>query len=146
VPTRKGGLGFGRSRGEDSGVLIPDEVLGPHGIAFFEPLPAHAATRQVGGRWEARFADGRWRPIENPLDRAALNADGLRRFLREDDRDFVVKVHPVVTSSAPLVDSTDTCAVVALGDVPAWIAGLPAQQSLSAARLQRVRRLPDGMA
>jgi len=58
----------------------------------------------------------------------------------------LVKVHPVVTSSAPQVDRTDTCAVVALGDVPAWIAALPAQRSLSAARLQRVRRLPDGMA
>src|SRR5450759_688609 len=53
------------------GRTIPDVVLGPHGIAFFEPLPPPATSRQVGGRWEARFSDGRWRPIENPLDRAA---------------------------------------------------------------------------
>lgn len=127
------------------GRQIPDVVLGPHGIAFFELLPPPAATRQVGGRWEARFADGRWRPIENPLDRAARDADGLRRFLAEDDRDFIVKVHPVVTSSAPQVERTDTCAVVALGDVPGWIAALPAQRSLSAARLQHVRLLLDGL-
>jgi hypothetical protein len=123
------------------GRTIPDVVLGPHGIAFFEPLPPPAASRQVGGRWEARFSDGRWRPIENPLDRAARDADGLRRFLAEDDRDFVVKVHPVVTASAPQVGRTDTCAVVALADVPGWIAALPAQRSLSQARLQHVREV-----
>ncbi len=128
------------------GRQIPDVVLGPHGIAFFEPLPPPAASRQVGGRWEARFADGRWRPIENPLDRAARDADGLRRFLAEDERDFVVKVHPVVTSTAPQVERTDTCAVVALDHVPGWIASLPAQRSLSGPRLQRVRDLLAGMA
>jgi hypothetical protein len=125
------------------GRQIPDVVLGPHGIAFFEPLPPPAATRQVGGRWEARFSDGLWRPIENPLDRAARDADSLRRYLAEDDRDFVVKVHPVVTSIAPQVERTDTCAVVPLGAVPGWIAALPVQRSLSAARLQHVRDLLD---
>jgi hypothetical protein len=123
--------------------MIPDVVLGPHGIAFFEQLPPPAATRQVGGRWEARFSDGRWRPIENPLERAARDADGLRRFLAEDDRDFVVKVHAVVTSIAPQVERTDTCAVVPLANVAGWIAALPVQRSLSAARLQHVRELLD---
>ncbi len=125
------------------GRLIPDVVLGPHGIAFFEPLPPPAATRTVGGRWEARFDDGRWRPIENPLDRAARDGDGLRRFLAEDDRDFVVKVHPVVVSKAPELERTDACGVLALDDVPGWIASLPAQRSLSADRLQHVRDLLD---
>lgn len=128
------------------GRTIPDVVLGPHGIAFFEPLPPPVASRQVGGRWEARFSDGRWRPIENPLDRAARDADGLRRFLAEDDRDFVVKVHPVVTATLPQVERTDTCAVVALADVPGWIAALPAQRSLSPARLQHVREVLDRIA
>ena len=56
--------------------------------------------------------------MENPLDRAARDVDGLRRFLAADDRDFAVKVFPTVTSSGPLVQRTDTCAVVALHDVP----------------------------
>ncbi len=128
------------------GRQVPDVVLGPHGIAFFEPLPPPAATRHVGGRWEARFADGTWRPIENPLDRAARTADSLRRFLAEGDRDFVVRVHAVVTSSAPQVERTDTCAVVALKDVPGWIAALPAQRSLSPARLRHLRELLEGLA
>ena len=125
---------------------IPDVVLGPHGVAFFEPLPLPAATRNVGGRWEARFDDGRWRPIENPLDRATRDADGLRRYLAEDDRDFVVKVHPVVVAKAPQVERTDTCAVLALDDVPGWIAALPAQRSLTADRLQHVRELLSQLA
>jgi len=128
------------------GRRVSDVVLGPHGIAFFEALPPHAATRHVGSRWEARFADGTWRPIENPLERAARTADSLRRFLAEGDRDFVVRVHAVVTSSAPQVERTDTCAVVALKDVPGWIAALPAQRSLSAARLTRLRELLEGLA
>jgi hypothetical protein len=123
------------------GRTIPDVVVGPHGIAFFEQLPPVTATRQVGGRWEARFSDARWRPIENPFDRAARDADSLRRLLAEDDRDFVVKVHPALTSIAPHVQRTETCAVVPLADVPGWLAALPAQRSLSEARLEHVRQL-----
>ena len=128
------------------GRRVPDVVLGRHGIAFFEPLPPPAGTRHVGGRWEARFEDGTWRPIENPLDRAARTADSLRRFLAEGDRDFVVRVHAVVTSSDPQVARTDSCAVVALRDVPGWIAALPAQRSLSPDRLTQLRELLEGLA
>jgi hypothetical protein len=128
------------------GRRVPDVVLGPHGIAFFEPLPPPTATRHLGGRWEARFADGTWRPIENPLDRAARTADSLRRFLAQGDRDFVVKVHPAVTSNEPQVERTVSCAVVALRDVPSWIAALPAQRGLSPDRLQHVRELLHGLA
>ena len=53
------------------GRRIPDVVVGPHGVAFFEPLPPLAAVRRMGDRWEVRFSDRRWRPIENPLQRAA---------------------------------------------------------------------------
>jgi hypothetical protein len=128
------------------GRQIPDVVLGSHGIAFFEPLPPPATTRRVDGRWEARLGDGSWRQIESPLDRAARDADSMRRFLAADDRDFIVKVHPAVMSSAPQVERTRTCAVVALADVPGWIAALPAQRSLSADRLQRLRLLLEGLA
>ena len=53
------------------GRRIPDVVVGPHGVAFFEPLPPPAAVRRTGERWEVRFSDRRWRPIENPLQRAS---------------------------------------------------------------------------
>jgi hypothetical protein len=128
------------------GRRVPDVVLGPHGIAFFEPLPPLAGTRHAGGRWEARFADGTWRPIENPLERAARTAECLRRFLAAGDRDFAVRVHAAVTSGAPHVERTDTCAVVALHEVPGWIAALPAQRSLTPARVAQLRAVLDGLA
>lgn len=132
------------------GRQIPDVVLGPHGIVFFELLPRPASSRHVGSHWEARFVDGGWRPIENPLERAARDADGLRRFLEAEDCGFVVRVHAAVTSStsrgAPQVDRSGACSVVPLGDVPGWLAALPAQRSLSASRLQLLREILERLA
>ena len=44
------------------------------------------------------------------------------------------------------LDRIDGCAVVALDDVPAWLAALPAQRGLSADRLARVRDSPATVA
>jgi hypothetical protein len=132
------------------GRAIPDVVLGPHGIAFFEMLPAVASLRHVGSHWEGRSVDGGWRPIENPLERAARDGDALRRFLESVDCDFVVRVYPVVTSGtrpgAFGVELTGACSVVPLADVPGWLGSLRAQRSLSATRLQRIRQILEGLA
>jgi hypothetical protein len=132
------------------GRAIPDVVLGPHGVAFFEVLPAPASSRHVGSRWEARFVDGAWRPAENPLERAARDGDALRRFLESVDCGFVVRVYPVVTSSARPgafgAELTGACSVVPLADVPGWLASLRAQRSLSATRLQRIRLVLESLA
>jgi len=114
---------------------IPDVVVGPHGVAFFEPLPPAAATRRSGERWEARFADGTWRPIENPLERAGRDADRLRRHLEAQERDFAVRVQSAVLGDPGSVGRTDGCSVVAPDDVPAWLAALPAQRGLTSDRL-----------
>ena len=37
------------------------------------------------------MTNGRWVPIENPLDRATRDAERVRRWLATDDRDFVIK-------------------------------------------------------
>ena len=107
------------------GRRIPDVVVGPHGVAFFEPLPPLAAVRRMGDRWEVQFSDRRWRPIENPLQRAARDSERLRRHLEAEERDFVVRVTAAVLSGEHAVGRIDGCAVVALDDVPAWIAALP---------------------
>ncbi|MFH0751215.1 MAG: hypothetical protein V2B17_05210 [Chloroflexota bacterium] len=120
---------------------IPDVVVGQHGVAFFESLPPAAATRRTGERWEARFADRTWRPIENPLQRAARDAERLRRHLEAQDRDFVVRVQAAVLGDSRAVSRTDGCSVVAPDDVPAWLAALPAQRGLSPDRLARLREL-----
>jgi len=117
------------------GRRIPDVVVGPHGIAFFESLPPAAASRRTGERWEVRFADQTWRPIENPLERAARSADRLRRHLEAQERDFVVRVQPAVLGDPGAVGRTDACSVVAPDDVPAWLAALPAQRGLTPDRL-----------
>lgn len=132
------------------GRAIPDVVLGPHGIAFFETLPAPATSRHVGSRWEARSVDGEWRPIENPLERAARDGDALRRYLESVDCGFVVRVYPVVTSRARPgafeAELTGACSVVPLADVPGWLGSLRAQRSLSETRLQRIRQTLESLA
>jgi len=125
---------------------IPDIVVGPHGVAIFEALPPAAATRRTGDRWEARFSDRTWRPIENPLQRAARDADRLRRHLGAQERDFVVRVQAAVLGDEHALDRIEGCAVVAVADVPAWLAALPAQRGLSADRLAHVRELLTDLA
>ncbi len=128
------------------GRSIPDVVVGPHGVALFEPLPPASATRRSGERWEARFADGTWRPIENPLQRAARDADRLRRHLEAQERDFAVRVQGAVLGDPRGVGRTDGCSVVAPDDVPAWLAALPAQRGLTSDRLAHLREVLTDLA
>jgi hypothetical protein len=121
------------------GRRIPDVVVGPHGIAILEPLPPAEAARRSGERWEVRFDDGRWHPIECPLQRAARDAERLRSHLGAEELDVVVRVQAAVIGDPAAVRRTESCAVVALADVPAWLAALPAQRGLSDARLAGIR-------
>jgi hypothetical protein len=120
------------------GYVIPELVIGPHGVAIFEELPPAAVSRQVGGRWEVRMTDGRWLPIENPLDRATRDAERVRRWLATDDRDFVIKVYAAVIGPGSIVPRTPTCAVIERDQIPAFLASLPPQRSLTPTRLQRI--------
>lgn len=128
------------------GRRIPDLVVGPHGVAFFEQLPPPAAVRRTGDRWELRFADHGWRSIENPLQRAARDAERLRRHLEGEERDFVVRVSAAVLGDQHAVNRIDGCAVVRLDDVPAWLAALPAQRSLTPDRLAHLRGVLEALA
>jgi hypothetical protein len=118
--------------------LIPELIVGPHGVAIFEELPPLGASRHVGGRWEARLGDGRWLPIENPFDRASRDADRVRRWLATDDRDFVVKVYAAVIAPDLSLPRTPTCAVITRDQVSAFLASLPPQRSLTVSRRQRI--------
>ncbi len=123
------------------GRRIPDVVVGPHGIAIFEALPPAAAARRTGERWEVRFADRTWRPIENPLQRAVRDAERLRGHLEAQERDFVVRVQAVVLGDPADVGRTEACSVVAPDDVPAWLAALPAQRGLTPDRLAHLHQV-----
>lgn len=128
------------------GRRIPDVVVGPHGVAFFERLPPPAAVRRTGDRWEVRFSDGSWRPIESPLARAARDGDRVRRHLEAEERDFVVRVQAAVLADTATVERTEGCAVVAIGDVPGWLAALPAQRGLTPDRIDHLREVLEALA
>jgi hypothetical protein len=128
------------------GRRVPDVVVGPHGVALFESLPPRGAARRTGERWEVRFDDRRWRPIENPLEKAARDADSLRRHLEVQERDFVVRVVAAVIRGDHDVARTVGCAVVALEDVPGWLAALPAQRGLTPDRVAHIRGVLEELA
>ena len=128
------------------GRVIPDLILGPFGAAVIEELPPAGATRRNGTAWEIRGSNGRWVPLENPLDRATRDAERVRRWFGEDDRDFVVKVHAAVVSPDESVSRTDTCAVIAAAQIPAWLASLPVQRSLTSSRFEGLVELIKSVA
>jgi hypothetical protein len=126
-----------------SGLVLPDGrgvsnlVLGPFGAAVVRELPPAAVTRVRDGRWEARGSRG-WIALENPLDRATRDAERVRRWLGDDDSDFIVKVYAAVVGTEPSVARTTGCAVLTPDQVVGWLAALPGQRTLTDGRRQRM--------
>jgi len=116
------------------GRVLPELVVGPFGVAVIEEPPPPSVSRQHGDRWDALGTDGRWHPIENPLERASRDAERLRRWLGHDDRDHVVKVYAAIIAPEDRVSRTPTCAVVPEEHLVAWLASLPVQRSLNSDR------------
>ena len=121
------------------GRTVPELVIGPFGAAIVAELPPAGASRHRGASWEVRRPDGRWAPMENPLDRASRDAERVRRWFGDDDSDHIVKVFAAVVAPVGTdLERTPTCAVIAPDQVPAWLASLPAQRSLSPSRRERL--------
>ena len=116
------------------GYVIPELVVGPHGVAIFETLPPPSYIRYVGGKWEVRVGRRRWLPTENPLERAARDAERVRRWIAAEDRDFVVKVYAALVVPDNRIQRTSACAVITRDQVPAYLASLPPQRSLTPSR------------
>src|SRR5215213_9741144 len=91
---------------------IPELVVGPFGAAVIEELPPAAAVVSRGPRtWEVRLGNGYIRTIDNPLERAAHDAERVRGWLSPDDADYVLKVYAVVVGKdAAKLERTPTCA------------------------------------
>jgi hypothetical protein len=120
------------------GRVVPELVVGPFGVAVIEELPPDAVSRHVGGRWEMRAASGKWVPVENPLERASRDAERVRRWLAEDERDHIVKTFAAVVARDATVPRSPTCAVVSRDELPGWLAALPVQRSLNEDRRARI--------
>ena len=117
---------------------IDELVIGPFGAAIIESLPRPSAARHHGRQWEMRGRNGRWLPMDNPLERAARDAESVRRWFTSDDSDHVVKVFAAVVGTDPKIERTSDCAYLGPGEVAAWIAGLPAQRMLTPDRRDRI--------
>jgi hypothetical protein len=126
-----------------SGLALPDGrgvselVVGAFGAAVIRELPPAAVTRIRDGRWELRTSK-RWIPLEDPLERAARDAERVRRWLGHDDVDFVVKVYAAVVGPDATMARTAACAVLAPDQLAGWIAALPAQRSLTTGRREQI--------
>jgi hypothetical protein len=123
------------------GRTIPELVIGPFGAAVVSELPPSSVARSRGGLWEIRLHDGRWAPMESPLDRTTRDAEAVRRWLGHEDRDHVVKVYAAVIAPDNSPMRTPSCAVVAHDQLAAWLAGLPAQRGLTPDRRARLVEL-----
>lgn len=128
------------------GLILPDGrpvsnlVVGPFGAAVVRELPPAAVTRVREGRWEARGSRG-WIALEDPLERAARDAERVRRWMGHDDADFVVKVYAAVVGPEPAIARTAGCAVLTPEQLPGWLAALPPQRSLTESRRARMVEL-----
>jgi hypothetical protein len=116
---------------------ISDLVVGPFGAAVIRELPPASVTRIRDGHWEARGRRS-WIPLEDPLERAARDAERVRRWLAHDDVDFVVKTYAAVVGPDATVPRTSWCAVLTPDQVAAWIAALPPQRSLTPSRREQL--------
>ncbi len=123
------------------GRIVSEIIVGPHGIAVFEPAPPAALIRVEAGRWELRVGKDRWVPLESPLERTVRSADRVRHWLTAEDRGFVVRVHAAVVSSDDLIKRTANCAVVTRETIPAYLNSLPVQRGFTPERRAQVVEL-----
>jgi hypothetical protein len=140
--------GLGSSLGRDyvavRGFILPGGrsisalLVGPPGIVVLGLLPPPSEARPVGGHWEARTSDDQWVAAENPLDRAARDAEAVRRWLIGDDHDFAVKVYAVVLANDTTVGRTKTTTVIDRTGLPGFLASLPPHRTFTSSRRDRV--------
>ena len=117
---------------------VPGLLIGSFGVIVLREAPSPSMTRVSGTAWEARTRAG-WIPIENPIERAARDAERVRHWLSNDDRDFLVKTYAtVIARPGQDLARTASCAVVTADELPGFIASLPPQRSLTGSRLDSV--------
>jgi hypothetical protein len=116
---------------------VSDLLVGPFGAAVLRELPPSEVTRIRQGRWELRTRRG-WVQLQDPLQRAERDAERVRRWLGDDDTDFVIRMYSAVVGLTPTIDRTPACAVLTPDQLATWVAALPAQRSLTQSRRDRL--------
>ena len=126
------------------GRVIDTVVVGPFGAAVLHELPSRDRLRRIDDAWQERTANG-WSLAEHPVDRAARDAERVRHWLAHGELDFVVRVYAALVTTDPTIPRSPLCAVVGPEQLPAWLAGLPRQRTLTEGRRRRlVARVRDG--
>ena len=129
----------------DGSRALPEVVIGPFGAAIIEELPPPGAVLSRGVRsWEVRVGNGQIRTIENPLERAAHDADRVRAWLAPEDADHVIKVYAAVVGQDPKVERTASVAMIAPAQVAEWLSTLPPQKSLDTGRREKLVKTVRG--
>jgi hypothetical protein len=119
--------------------IVPELVVGPFGAAVIEELPPAGAVLSRGVRsWEVRVGNGYIRTIENPLERAAHDADRVRSWLSSDDSDHILKVYAAVVGTDPKVERSKAVALLTPAQVAEWLTSLPPAKSLDAGRRDKI--------
>ena len=124
----------------DDGRGVADLVVGSFGAAVVRELPPAAITRVREGRWFLRTRRG-WMPLDDPLQRAARDAERVRRWLGHDEADFVVKTYAAVVGVGHTIERSRECAVLTPDQIAGWINALPPQRSLTDGRRDQIREL-----
>ncbi len=125
----------------DGSRTVPELVVGPFGAAVIEELPPPGAVMSRGVRsWEVRVGNGHVRTIENPLERAAHDAERVRAWLSPDDSDHVIKVYAAVVGTDSRVERSPAVALLAPSQVAEWLSSLPPAKSLDSGRRDRIVR------
>ena len=123
------------------GRLVPEIVVGPHGLTVVEELPPAAVSRPGTHGWELRGAGGRWLNIEDPLDRAARDGERVRRWLGTHMEDFVPRISVAVVADDRRVARTSEVAVLRPEELPGFLAAQPALRQMSPDRRRRIEAL-----
>lgn len=130
--------GASHLRGDQLSMVLPGDVVLSRGLVLDDDLPS--PTLLAGAFGLAAVIESR-AVNANDMAMAARETDRVRRWLNQNDQDFVVRVHTAVIGRASSVDRTPGCALITVEQVPVWLASLPAQRSLSEARLARLVKM-----
>lgn len=105
----------------DEGRTTATMLMGPFGIAV-----VHEASPGELTEWD------------DPRETVARDAERARRWLQQRDVDFVVRIYAALVTPETSLPRTTTCAVLTAEQMPAWIASLPRQRSLTPDRCARI--------
>ncbi len=130
--------GASHLRGDRLSLVLPGDVFLSRGMTLDDDLPA--PTLLAGAFGLAAVLESRV-VTAGDMVMAARETDRVRRWLNQNDQDFVVRVHTAVVGPPSAVDRTPGCALITVEQVPAWLASLPRQRSLSEARLARLVKM-----